>query len=225
MESFYQIPSMSIFCGKPNSGKSTTMKYIAQKFFSLNKWHYVIVICSELTRKAYDWIPEEYVYTFYCPEVIYKLLLQQNKYKKTVGEVHCLLIFDDIGGYADEFKKPLIKKLFTEHRHANISVFISLQYMSLIHSYTTSICNYGWIYALESQQDYEGCFKAFGRRYICPDKKDKSISKRATLGQFIDFIQNNTKNHNIIVCDREDKNNPYKFVNHPLPDKDFKITL
>ena len=213
MNKFFKFPSVNFLIGKPNSGKTETIKYIIKRFFKTGDIHYVVVICSIAVRDKYNWLPDSYVYTCFSEEVLHKIMLLNNCLnKKSETPINCALVFDDIGSYSDRFTKrcPVMIKLFTEHKNFNMTVFVALQSPDLIRNGTIlSNVNYAWIYQLHEEDDFKAVFKHYGQKF--KEYKD-----------FKDFLDKNTGEHKIVVNVRDNNTKPFEIYRHDKP-RDFYL--
>lgn len=201
-----KYPCIASFISRPGGGKSTTIRYLAKKALDNNEINYIIVICNEAYEPIYKkWIPNNYIYPYYSKLLIKRIMARQVKYDKSGDPKKLLLILDDVAGFSNEFETPLFESLFSIHRHYNISLFISFQYIKMVHSpalRTSQTC--GFIYKLEDKAEFEGAYESFGQRY--------------TFKKFKEIINNVTSSNNtILYCNKNSEQYIYK-VRHKEPD-------
>ena len=139
-------------------------------------------------------------------------MLIQTHLIETVGQVKCVIIFDDIARYLSKFGKKCetVVSLFSEYRHFDLTIFVALQSPNLIKSDSIlANVSYAWIYKVDSEDSYKDIYKNFGRKF----KNWKA---------FREWIEKNNKNHQIIIYDRNKLVEPYIIYKHGLPPT-FKI--
>ena len=74
-------PFLSIIVGKQASGKSQLIRYLCYKYKEI--FNYIVVCCpTSGMNNDYDYLPKEYVHTSYTPDLVNKIILKQEAFKK-----------------------------------------------------------------------------------------------------------------------------------------------
>src|SRR5688572_21262592 len=126
------LPSISIICAAPNSGKTNFIKYLVSSLFNEGKIKYGQVFCTSLFKGAYDFIPKGYCFEIFDENAVFQLMKVQRKQFKQTGKAEgAFLIFDDCVGQVN-WSTPIMKKLISTYRQYNITIFIATQYVKAV---------------------------------------------------------------------------------------------
>ena len=123
----FTTPQVVTCIGKPKRGKSYAVRWMIMKQ-TLEKKHFKYGIVFTKTgkfSKDYNYLPDEYVFEDYDPEVL-QAYLDGIKEQKTI--VPSFIIFDDIQGVLDS-SDPVLTSLIACHRHYKVSLFFCFQYI------------------------------------------------------------------------------------------------
>ena len=128
MQLDFNNPQICVFLGKPKQGKSWALRHTILKNTIDNKvFKYGIVFTRTKFNGQYDYLPDDYVYEDYDPEILQRYLdgLKQMDQKEIEPS---FVIFDDIQGLLSN-TDPSLTQLVSNHRHFKISVFFCFQYI------------------------------------------------------------------------------------------------
>lgn len=195
-------PFLLYLIGKPKTGKSHMTKFIIKELMKNKLYDYVLVFCPSLglsKDSSYDFIPSEFQYNKYSDYKIRNIMRLQKQRKEENKPNRCLLILDDIIGSINKNNKTL-HKLITLHRHYNISIIISSQYMKGVDPVLRDCFNYliifkpsnyqylndyktSWFYDVNNLSEHfsKYCNKQYRACFVNLDKseKDRYISIKA----------------------------------------------
>ena len=128
MELDFSNPQVCVFLGKPKQGKSWALRHTILKNTIDNKiLKHGIVFARTKFNGQYDYLPEEYVYEDYNPEILQQYLNGLKELDQKDIEPS-FVIFDDIQGLLSS-SDPALTQLVSNHRHFKISVFFCFQYI------------------------------------------------------------------------------------------------
>ena len=125
-----QLHKIFGFVGRRESGKTTLMMDFMYHF--RNKFHWGIVMCgSEDTQGAFGKaIPKEFIYTEWVPDKVSEIFKTQEDTKKAgLPMENVFIIIDDCSFDTSIFKDKVMRRLFMNGRHYNITILISTQYL------------------------------------------------------------------------------------------------
>lgn len=126
MQLNFKYPQVTVCVGKPKRGKSYAVRWMILKNTIDKKiFKYGIVFTKTKFNGDFNYIPDEYVYENYDPEILEQYLdgiKQQQKIQPS------FIIFDDIQGVI-EANDPVLTSLIACHRHYKISIFFCFQYI------------------------------------------------------------------------------------------------
>lgn len=127
-----QIPSLSLFFAKSNSGKSHLMTYLLYNLIRRDCINWVIVItCTSFNNHWASIVGKEHVYDKFNEEDLINLLKMQGNLISSGKSKQGLIIFDDVLGDA-KFNAEIFNKIASSGRHYNLSFFISSQHYKKI---------------------------------------------------------------------------------------------
>lgn len=162
----FSVPQISVFLGKPKRGKSYALRHTILKNTIDNKiFKYGIVFTRTKFNGDYDWLPDDYVYDDYDPQILQTYLdglkdLPKDKLKPS------FIIFDDIQGALDPYDKTL-NFLNACHRHMKISIFYCFQYIygrgstPVLRSCTTM----AFLFNAKGERTLKALYEAFGQLF------------------------------------------------------------
>ena len=128
MELDFTHPQVCVFLGKPKQGKSWALRHTILKNTIDNKvFKYGLVFTRTKFNGQYDYLPDDYVYENYDPEILQRYLDGLKELEKDQLEPS-FIIFDDIQGLLSSGDHSLTQ-LVSNHRHFKISVFFCFQYI------------------------------------------------------------------------------------------------
>ena len=120
--------SVILMIAKRRSGKSVLVKdlmYYKRKELLTG----VAMSCTEAANGYYgSWIPDIFVYTDYDADALQRLVDRQKKLTKLGKAKPVFVILDDVGFDKKSLASKLIREIFNNGRHYQITLFICLQY-------------------------------------------------------------------------------------------------
>lgn len=166
MELDFSNPQVCVFVGKPKQGKSWALRHQILKQTADNKiFKYGIVFTRTKFNGQYDYLPDEYVYEDYNPDILQQYLdgLKQLDQKDIEPS---FVIFDDIQGLLSSADASLTQ-LVSNHRHFQISVFFCFQYIygrastPVLRECTTM----AFLFNSKGKRTLEALFESFGQLF------------------------------------------------------------
>ena len=126
MDLDFSKPQIVVCIGKPKRGKSFAVRWMIIKNSVDNKiFKYGIAFTRTKFNKDLDYLPDEYVYENYEPNVLQEYLDGLKKQEKIEPS---FILFDDIQGVLNP-NDPVLTSLLACHRHYKISIFFCFQYI------------------------------------------------------------------------------------------------
>ena len=166
MELDFNTPQICVFLGKPKMGKSWALRHQILKQTVDNKtFKYGIVFTKTKFNGQYDYLPDDYVYDSYDPEILQRYLdglKELNEDEKQPSFV----IFDDIQGLLSS-QDPTLTQLVSNHRHFKITVFFCFQYIygrastPVLRECTTM----AFLFNSKGKRTLEALFESFGQLF------------------------------------------------------------
>ena len=166
MELDFNNPQICVFLGKPKQGKSYALRHILLKNTIDKKlFKYGLVFTKTKFNGGYDYLPDEYVYEDYNPEILQQYLdgLKELDEKNLQPS---FIVFDDIQGVLSN-ADPTLTQLVSNHRHFKISVFFCFQYLygrastPVLRECTTL----AFLFNSKGKRTIEGLFENFGQLF------------------------------------------------------------
>jgi len=173
-----------IFSGKPKSGKSHLIKYFM--YIHRNFFDYGIVLTKTKFNDGYDYVPDSYVHPDYNEDKIRSLMKLQADLVSDGIKKNAFVIIDDC--LTKQFDKQLFTDLITQHRHFNITVIISTQYIYKINPTIRECANFAIIFRQSTTRSLNALFESFGSHF---NKFD----------EFKNYIVKNTGDYKFILVD------------------------
>lgn len=123
-----QHPSVNIFVGKPKVGKSNLIKYLIYEYMLKFPIDLVFVFTKTSYNHGYDFIDNRRIYKFFDLDSLSKIIKFIENYQNNGNKINTILIFDDC--IDKKNKNELFIDILFNHRHLNLSVFYSTQYLA-----------------------------------------------------------------------------------------------
>lgn len=119
--------SCSVLVGEPGMGKSYLIKEAVRA--NIKHYNHMLVFSGTMqTNDNFDYLPSKSVHR-YCRQKLRQMMLYQWKVNEnSKKKVKLLLVFDDVMG-SMEMDSKLVQELFANHRHYQISIIMSIQYL------------------------------------------------------------------------------------------------
>ena len=126
MDLSFKNPQVVVCVGKPKRGKSYAVKHMLLKnTVDKNIFKFGIVFTKTKFNKDFDYLPDQYVFENYDPNVLQQYL---DTVKNQDQIQPSFIIFDDIQGVINP-NDPVLTSLIACHRHYKISIFFCFQYI------------------------------------------------------------------------------------------------
>ena len=170
--------------GKTNSGKSVLLKHMLQKEKHLFNHIFVISPTESVLNFYSDIVPQNQIFAEYKECWMEKLMGKLTEYKKNNKKPYnVLLILDDVG--ADAHNSKALNRVFTRGRHINISIIMTLQYLTMCPA--TARTNFSYIMC--SQMNKLSTDMLVDEYLMGPVKRE----------EFLNLYHNSTKNFHFFV--------------------------
>lgn len=201
---FYNPPFTSALLGSTKSGKTTFLNSIVPKI--AKKFDLILLFSNSLTTNYEEikHLPNVFAREEYSEQILEDLYEVQKKvsYADTTPEnqrLQILIILDD---EIDSKKAKLVEKLFCIMRNSNFSIIFSGQDYSFLKKSSRNNINHLFIFKQNSAQAYEDIYKHFFKD-ILEEKLEipMKIPKYQRAAAAKKFLQENTKDHDIILFD------------------------
>lgn len=155
-------PSCSILVGKPESGKSSLLKYLLYELGLSCDIHLLILFSRTSRTQQYDYIPDVRQYPAINMRLIKNIMINQKAIaQKNGGKMpNIVLVFDD-GIDKKTFTQDFMN-LINSHRHYNISVIFSIQYLlGNISTNFREVANHCYVFKVSTEVAIKGNYSAF----------------------------------------------------------------
>ena len=166
MELDFTNPQVCVLLGKPKQGKSWALRWMIMKNTVDEKnFKQGMVFTRTKFNGQYDYLPDEYVYEDYDPEILQQYLDGLKKLEPDQIEPS-FVIFDDIQGLLSNADNTLTQ-LVSNHRHFKISVFFCFQYIygrastPVLRECTTM----AFLFNSKGKRTLEAIFESFGQLF------------------------------------------------------------
>ena len=204
------IPCVCIISGKPKHGKSWLIKFFM--YVHREMYDYGIVMTKTKFDNGYDFIPSKYIHPDYDKEAITALMkIQADLVEKGIKK-NAFIIFDDC--LSKEFDSQLFTDLITQHRHYNITVIISTQYIYKINPTIRECTNYAIIFRQSTDRSIQALYESYGAHFKRED-------------DFKNYLMEHTGNYKFILVDvnsqSDDIKKIYKVLKAPSKIPEFKM--
>ena len=179
-----RIPSLNILCASQGSGKSHCIRYI---FYTMRKkFDWGIVITNTYFDNEYDFIPQKYIHPTFNEHIIKNLL---NIQKQTDCKRNAFLILDDCVFDPKMWTSSTMKRLMTQLRHYNITVFCATQYCNVIPILYRSNAFTCFIFCSDTMQSTRALYESYGQSF-------------ESFNAFKNYVQKHTGDYKFIFHDR-----------------------
>jgi hypothetical protein len=187
-----KIPSVIILAGKPQSGKSYLIKYFMYEHRKV--FDYGIVLTKTKFNDGYNYIPSNYIHPDYDDTKIKSLMkIQADLHHKGVKK-NAFIILDDC--LTSETNSQTFTDLITQHRHYNITVIISTQYIYKINPTIRECTNYAIIFRPSTDRSIKALFESYGSHFNKLDDFKKYVIENTGEYQFV-FVDVNSQSDEI----------------------------
>ena len=114
--------------GKTRSGKSMATKYMILK--NAHVFNFGIVFVSTKFNSGYNFLPDQYVFEEYRPEILENYIRLLENYREEYGKPppKNFVIFDDMVGLLNG-NDPFLNHIHTRLRHTSTFLFHNVQYI------------------------------------------------------------------------------------------------
>lgn len=168
MNQFMKLPAIVLFTGHCASGKTVCVTYCIK---SMKAFDFVVVLSSTASFNGdYDFLKDlpnvkSRIYNANCCEQMFEKIMNiQGEAKKKGSMDRVLLVLDDVAGILKNSKMFL--RLASTYRHFNISIFITIQFISNGISNIKELANYVCMWdqrtKLAKKAAYESYFNDVG---------------------------------------------------------------
>ena len=212
----FKTPQIVVCVGKPRMGKSNAVKYFLLKNM-LNKkiFKFGIVFTRTKFNNDYDYIPDQYIYTEYKPELLKQYMDGLEKIKKKSGKIPPnFVIFDDQQGLLNR-NDPVLVNYISSFRHYSSSLFLNFQYLFGAAPILRECTTYCLMFRSVGHRTINGLFENFGMMF----------DNMNDFKQY--FLKNTKKKHTCILYSQKEnklKNNYKQFKAPDMSDfTDFKL--
>ena len=194
----------------PNSGKSYTIKYIVSDLVAVKK-QFKAVIVFTMSPHDYQYLPEGYVHTTYSDAKLQQIINFQNEHRDEKFDT--LIIFDDFRGLVDNIhNNKLLSSMLTRHRHLNVSMIFSMQYVHFCSPTIREIAQYYIVFQQYSMESVKALHSCAGYRFERVQQFKKYLDDNLGDYKFL-FINLRAKN----------KNDLYRVMKAPVKLPDYKL--
>lgn len=205
MNQYIKAPFTINIAGYCGSGKSVCIKYIVQSFMASDKFDCILVFSStgNFTKdyeflKQYD-VKSAVLSTLVVEEKMRQVMKIQKSNRENNKRTNVLIICDDIFGSIKDSK--VFKDLVSTHRHYNISLIFSIQFISGAATFLREICQYVIIFDQRTKTSLQACYENYfmGEFENFKEFKDHFTKKLAKY-HFFFIDRSTTEKPKIMVC-------------------------
>ena len=164
-------PSVLLFCGKPNKGKSvaikfTILKHTLDKFQGCAKFQFGIVFTRTSYNSDYDFIPSDYVYDGYDEDILRQYLDGlKSEIENGKSVPPNFVVFDDLIGLLSK-NDPFLTNFLGTHRHTNTYIFLATQHLKTGASTTLrEVCSHAIIFNSKQTNTIQSLYENFGQMF------------------------------------------------------------
>ena len=195
----------AIICGSRRSGKSYLLKYLFKKFKFNDKFDYICVICGSSELNNYqEYIKGDLFFDEFEGGIIDRLFLLSEYFQQNGKSKKFLVILDDTISNDQKFNEAL-NNVFSRGRHANISLFLTTQKLSMSSTISRTNCDIVFLGCAKSSMEKKAYISNFLDGEIeFPEgvRQDKALIK---------IIKENTQDFNFLVVDYSGDNILFKY--------------
>lgn len=188
---FDNPPLRIIVTGKTNTGKSFYVEHGILRYMkhSLDRLY---IICPTSTEEDFAHLTKKKrIFTEYDPMIIQIIIAKQKKRRdKKKPPLSVMVWLDDLAGMVNK-NDPMIKALFTQGRHYDISVIFVTQKFNLTDS------------SLRVNADYIICTQVNSAKEIKSIRDEYSMSIQRSV--FEDMLRNVTMDNGVLIINNKSK--------------------
>ena len=163
MELDFSHPQVVVCVGKPKRGKSWATRFMIMKNTVDQKIFKFGIVFSRTGQMSneYDYIPEDYVYDTYDPEILQDYL---DTIENSGSIEPNFVVFDDQQGLLNR-NDPVLQNFVACHRHFKTTIFWNFQYLygssPLIRECTTIAL----LFNSKGERTLKGLYENFGQLF------------------------------------------------------------
>lgn len=173
-------PGLYVFVGKSKRGKSVAMKYVILDMIKNRGFKTGIVFtATKYKNELKEILPDKAIFEGWQEEVCKTYIENLKKMFEKKGNLEpSFMVFEDLAGILN-IKDPYWINFFCLHRHLNISILITAQYlMQAVNPTLREQTTHCFMFNSKAEGTKENLWKAYGQLM---DKKE-----------FFEYLQNNT---------------------------------
>ena len=193
--------------GAPRMGKSNLTRYLLLKTI-LNKkiFKFGIVFTRTKFNEDYSYIPDQYIYTEYKPELLEKYMNGLEKLKKTTGDIPAnFVIFEDQQGILNK-TDSVLTNFVSCHRHFNSTCIFNFQYLFGASPLLRECTTYAFMFNSKGHRTINGLFENFGMLF----DNMKEFKKY--------FLHNTSKKYTAIRYEQKQNKKERNYCRYKAPD-------
>ena len=196
----FKKPQVVVCVGRPRMGKSNCVKYFLLKnMINKDVFKFGIVFTRTKFNKDYDYIPEQYIYTEYTPELLKQYMDGLEKLKNETGKIPPnFVIFDDQQGLLNR-NDPVLTNYVSSHRHYSSSLFFNFQYLFGASPLLRECTTIAILFRSQGHRTLNGLFENFGMLFDDFNEfKEyflKNTKKKYTAVMYLQKIHKKEKNY------------------------------
>ena len=208
-------PGVFLFVGRPKSGKSYCLRSLIKDYARQGKFSFGKVYTRTKFNEDYNFMPAKHVEDDYSEEnleaYINSLKAWREKHRKPLPPN--FIIFDDLLG-AMSLNTGFLSNLISIHRHYNLTIFLTAQYLMKGTSTVLRECvTTAFLWKTIFHNSRDGIFKAFGGYY----KKESD---------FLDMFDSTTSpKHQCLVYNARARKKSEAYWSFMAPSKVSKFKL
>jgi hypothetical protein len=162
-------PQIFLAIGKPDSGKSHLVKSIVFDYIKADYFKFMTCYCKTKFTGDYSFIPDDYVYEGWDEKRLKKHVdsLAEYRRKHNKKPPPSLIILDDLLGLIS-FYTPFMTSFITCHRHYNVSIIFTAQYLQGAKSTSTTlreITNVAFVFNSKFKSSLKALYEAYGQLF------------------------------------------------------------
>jgi hypothetical protein len=182
----FDEPQIVVCVGRPKQGKSNAVKYFLLKnMMNEPKFKFGIVFSKTKFNESYNYIPDQYIYTEYSPEILQQYMDGLQKLKEDTGEIPPnFIIFEDQQGLLNR-QDTVLTTLISSHRHFLSTCFFNFQYLFGASPLLRECTTYAILFRSQGHRTINGLFENFGmlfdnindfKKYFLKNTKKKYVA-------------------------------------------------
>ena len=152
---------LSIIVGRPHSGKSHLIRYLIYEICNSSHVDMVLLFSKSSGTPQYSYIPSQWQYDGFDIAKLQQIYnMQRSLQKSGYRPLSLLIIFDDC--IDQQNRSQLFLDFINNHRHLNMSIIYSLQFLSNnISTNFREVVNRAFIFKQDSENSLKACREAF----------------------------------------------------------------